>query len=248
MNEENLQNFQMETSTLGQLNHTNVVQVIGICSNTPYLYLVMEMCIGGDLYKYIHNPDKVLSFEIALIFMKDLAAALDYIHNLGIIHRDLKSLNVLLDKDMRIKLADFELSHHTGTIRSAANATECLGTLGWLAPEVAKEWPQRKSGRKQTRSFSEPRLLAPDVYAYGVIMYELLTRHDPPFTKLELESIEAFAKADPDPERFRVRTASDGVSVPEPLQKLLLSCVDPNPNRRPDFTTILRKLEGLGSC
>eukprot|EP00300_Choanocystis_sp_HF-7_P017231 c19667_g2_i4.p1 GENE.c19667_g2_i4~~c19667_g2_i4.p1 ORF type:complete len:516 (-),score=95.01 c19667_g2_i4:814-2361(-) len=90
------QKFEMEASMYGALDHPNIIQIIGICENEANVLLVLELCEEGDLYKYIHNSPKVLTYAMAQRFMRELASALDHVHSSTVAHRDLKTTNVLL--------------------------------------------------------------------------------------------------------------------------------------------------------
>eukprot|EP01114_Cavostelium_apophysatum_P016978 TRINITY_DN4943_c0_g1_i2.p1 TRINITY_DN4943_c0_g1~~TRINITY_DN4943_c0_g1_i2.p1 ORF type:complete len:1797 (+),score=541.41 TRINITY_DN4943_c0_g1_i2:200-5590(+) len=153
--------FRREIQIMSCLEHPNLVKLKGLCLNP--LCIVTEFMSGGDLYHFIHDTTKPLDWPLRVKIAIDIAAGMLYLHSAKppIIHRDLKSPNVLMaalsaDANIVAKVADFGLS---GGIQTVSN-TE-VANPSWLAPEVMNKHP-----------FTE----ASDVYSFGVILYELLTR------------------------------------------------------------------------
>ncbi|CAG8777077.1 10377_t:CDS:2, partial [Acaulospora morrowiae] len=117
-----------------QLRHENVVRFIGVCTNSNHFCIITELCDNGDMFDYMRRETKP-SFSRQIMLMHDIAMGVTYLHTRrpSIIHRDLKSMNILISVDLQAKINDFGLAR----IRPKANAsmhTQC-GTPNWQAPE-----------------------------------------------------------------------------------------------------------------
>ena len=117
---------------------------------------------GGSLRKYLHQQEPhSVPIELVLNLSLDIARGMSYLHSQGILHRDLKSENILLGEDMSVKVADFGISCLESQCGSGKGFT---GTYRWMAPEMIKE-------KHHTRKV--------DVYSFGIVLWELLTNRMP---------------------------------------------------------------------
>ena len=192
-------------------------------------YIVMELIEGTDLRSYLCSHT-VLDVDRAIIIAHDIALGLGAAHRRGIVHRDVKPQNVLIGIDGSIKLTDFGIVslYKDANAERLTTSGMTLGTVQYFAPEQAQ---------------GEIVTPAADVYALGIVMYEMLTGH-PPFdgnspVVVAMQHIQD--KPEP-PGQFNP-------DIPAALEEIILRCLEKKPGARfPDGSQLARALEKLGDA
>ncbi|KAM7059105.1 mitogen-activated protein kinase kinase kinase 10 [Molossus nigricans] len=214
-----------EARLFGALQHPNIIALRGACLSPPNLCLVMEYARGGALSRVLAG--RRVPPHVLVNWAVQVARGMNYLHNdapVPIIHRDLKSINILILEaienhnlaDTVLKITDFGLARewHKTTKMSAA------GTYAWMAPEVIRLSLFSKSS---------------DVWSFGVLLWELLTG-EVPYREIDALAV-AYGVA------MNKLTLPIPSTCPEPFARLLEECWDPDPHVRPDFGSILKQLE-----
>ncbi|KAL8097952.1 serine/threonine/tyrosine-protein kinase HT1-like [Apium graveolens] len=212
--------FTSEVVMMFGLSHPNVITFFAACKKAPVFCIITEYLAGGSLRAYLHQQEPYsLPINLVLKFAIDIAKGMQYLHSQGVLHRDLKSENLLLGEDMCVKVADFGISCLESQCGSAKGFT---GTYRWMAPEMIKE----KAHTKKV-----------DVYSFGIVLWELLTALTP-FDNMTPEQA-AFAVCQ---KNARPPLPS---TCPVPFCHLINQCWAGKPHKRPDFNKIVTTLESF---
>lgn len=218
--------FMVEMKLMSKLRHPNIVEFIGACIHNPNLAIILEFMAGGSLYRAIHRRRRNILGPFPLLktvwIAFGVAKGMAHLHSQYpvVIHRDVKSPNVLLGTNVReVKITDFGLSRLR--VNSYVN-TGPGGTPEWMAPELLRQDP-----------FNEKS----DVFSFGVILWELVMCEKP--------------WRDDHPMQIVYKVGSRGQKLPTPppescepeLRKMIVECFADDPDRRPDFTNIVDRLE-----
>ena len=220
MTDKQLAEFYDEAALMKTLRHPNILQYLGISQSGREVCICMEFMPLGSLYHLLHLPSSSYSRHRAKSICLDTVRGMNYLHQQQppIIHRDLKSHNLLVDRHWQVKVCDFGLSRITAQNQTM---TAC-GTPSWTAPEVLR------NERYTTKA---------DVYGFGVVMWELFARADP-FPGMPPFQI-VFAVG-----TQNLRPAL-GVDWPRPWVDLITRCWNEDPNARPTFEQLITIIENL---
>ena len=202
-----LRRFRAEAQHTALLNHPGVANVFDYGEEEGSGYLVMEL-VPGDPLSAILDREKVLSPDRTLSLIAQTARALSAAHAQGLVHRDVKPGNLLIDAKNRVKVTDFGIARLADQVPLTATG-QVMGTAQYLAPEQA-------TGQQATGSS--------DIYSLGIIGYECLAGHRP-FTG-ESQIAIALAQVNDDPPALPD-------SVPEPVRALIMSMLSKEPEDRP---------------
>ncbi len=210
-----VERFIREAKSVARLAHPNVVQVFDQGTDGSYVYLAMEYVAGCTLRDVLRERG-ALQPRAALGILEPVLAALGAAHRAGFVHRDMKPENVLIGDDGRVKVADFGLVRAVDTVTSTTGAV--LGTVSYLAPEQIEH------------GTADPRV---DVYACGVVLYEILTGGKPHHGDSPAQVLYQHLNEDVPPPSAVV----PGLSVE--LDELVATATARNPELRPENAVAL---------
>ncbi|KAM3689066.1 hypothetical protein ACJW31_09G017700 [Castanea mollissima] len=229
--------FSNEVTLLSRIHHRNLVQFLGYCQEGERCMLVYEFMHNGTLKEHLYGHKSINWFK-RLLIAEDAAKGIEYLHTgcvPAIIHRDLKSSNILLDKHMRAKVSDFGLSKLA--VDGASHVSSVVrGTVGYLDPEyyISQQLTDKS-----------------DVYSFGVILLQLISGHEAisnesfgvncrnivQWAKLHIESGDIQGIIDPSlHEEFDIQ------SIWKIAEKALM-CVQPQMHTRPSISEVLKEIQ-----
>ncbi|KAI4888790.1 hypothetical protein NFI96_028293 [Prochilodus magdalenae] len=209
-------NLRREGQIQQMIRHPNITQLLDILETENSYYLVMELCPGGNLMNHIYEKKRLDERE-AQKYVRQLVMAVEHLHRAGVVHRDLKIENLLLDEQDNIKLIDFGLSNCAGILGySDPFSTQC-GSPAYAAPELLS---RKKYGPKV------------DVWSIGVNMYAMLTG-TLPFT-VEPFSLKALHQRMVDKDMNPLPPSLSSAAV-----SLLKSLLEPDPAKRPNIHQVM---------
>ncbi|KAF6172184.1 hypothetical protein GIB67_024806 [Kingdonia uniflora] len=240
--------FLAQVSMVSRLKHDNVVELIGYCVDGSLRLLAYEFATNGSLHDILHGrkgvkgsqPGPVLSWATRVKIAVGAAKGLEYLHEKAqphIVHRDIKSSNVLLFEDDVAKIADFDLSNQAPDMAARLHSTRVLGTFGYHAPEYAM------TGQLSSKS---------DVYSFGVVLLELLTGRKPVDHTLPRGQQSLVTWATPRLSEDKVRQCVDqrlgGEYLPKAVAKMAAVaalCVQYEADFRPNMSIVVKALQPL---
>ncbi|XP_068657061.1 serine/threonine-protein kinase CTR1 [Aristolochia californica] len=222
--ENQLKEFLREVAIMKRVRHPNVVLFMGAVTKRPHLSIVTEYLPRGSLYRLINKAaaGELLDKRRRLRMALDVAKGINYLHCLcpPILHWDLKSPNLLVDKNWSIKVCDFGLSRFKAN--TFISSKSVAGTPEWMAPEFLRGEPSNEKS---------------DVYSFGVILWELITMQQPWSGLGPAQVVGAVA--------FQNRRLTIPPNTSPTLVALMESCWADDPKQRPSFQSIVESLKKL---
>ncbi|GAV68942.1 Pkinase_Tyr domain-containing protein/EDR1 domain-containing protein [Cephalotus follicularis] len=217
-----LEEFVSEVRIMKRLRHPNVVLFMGAVTRAPNLSIVTEFLHRGSLYRLIHRPNNQLDERRRLRMALDAARGMNYLHNCTpvIVHRDLKSPNLLVDKNWIVKVCDFGLSRMKNSTFLSTRST--AGTAEWMAPEVLRNEPSDEKC---------------DVFSFGVILWELSTLQQPWWGMNPMQVVGAVG--------FQHRRLDIPDNMDPAIADIIRKCWQTDPRLRPSFAEIMAALKPL---
>ncbi|KAE8817350.1 Serine/threonine-protein kinase CTR1 [Hordeum vulgare] len=216
--------FMREVAIMKSLRHPNIVLFMGAVTEPPNLSIVTEYLSRGSLYKLLHRSGarEVLDERRRLNMAFDVAKGMNYLHRRSppIVHRDLKSPNLLVDKKYTVKVCDFGLSRLKAN--TYLSSKSLAGTPEWMAPEVLRDEPSNEKS---------------DVYSFAVILWELMTLQQPWCNLNPAQVVAAVG--------FKGRRLEIPKDLNPQVAALIESCWINEPWRRPSFANIMETLRPL---
>lgn len=221
-NPDDIKQVQREITALKELNHPNLVQFFGMFELHNEMYIVTEYIPGGTVRSNIQKDKGDISWATRAKMANDVASAIAFLHSKNMIHRDIKSDNLLISENWNVKLCDFGLSRSVSEPKKKQRMTLC-GTDDFMAPEVTLGMDYDS---------------ACDIFSYGMFLCELILR----------EKIEDVLPRGPetffgiDSEKFLTLVPPD---APPEMVSIALKCCEYEPSKRPDAKQILQSLQPL---
>ncbi|KAJ8760737.1 hypothetical protein K2173_017847 [Erythroxylum novogranatense] len=217
-----LAEFKREVRIMRRLRHPNVVLFMGAVTRPPNLSIISEFLPRGSLYRIIHRPNCQIDEKRRIKMALDVARGMNCLHTSTptIVHRDLKSPNLLVDKNWNVKVCDFGLSRlkHNTFLSSKSTA----GTPEWMAPEVLRNEPSNEKC---------------DVYSFGVILWELATLRLPWSGMNPMQVVGAVG--------FQNRRLEIPKEIDPLVARIIWECWQNDPNLRPSFAELAAALKPL---
>lgn len=213
--------FQSEVAVLCTLRHPNILRFVGACTKPPNLMIITEFMARGTLFDVLHQSQMRVTWPMRKKFALDTCKGMRYLHDSKLLHRDLKSSNLMLDKDFNCKVGDFGLTRISRGAAAVQMTGQC-GTFQYMAVEVLANKPYSEKA---------------DVFSFGILLWEMVARKLPYFGM--------------QPMQVGIAVLQQGMrppippKCPAPLAKLMRACWDSDPNRRPSFEQLVQALEAM---
>jgi len=220
LDQEEINSFYKEIELLSQLRHPSIVQLYGFTKKEGYICLVTQYIEGGNLEKCLRNPQLQLDLTLLIEMAQNIVSAMIFLHSKNIIHRDLKTANILVENwhEGKVRVCDFGLSKIV-VAEDSTKTQNVYGTPAYSAPELPTPGHTNKV----------------DVYSFGLILWEMINRKVP-----WMELSHPF---------FIVEKVNAGerpiLDSSHPLYSIVTRCWAQSPDNRPTFSQVFKDLESV---
>uniref|UniRef100_A0A8C9SSF5 RAF proto-oncogene serine/threonine-protein kinase n=1 Tax=Scleropages formosus TaxID=113540 RepID=A0A8C9SSF5_SCLFO len=225
---EQFQAFRNEVAVLRKTRHVNILLFMGYMTKEN-LAIVTQWCDGSSLYKHLHVQETKLQMFQLIDIARQTAQGMDYLHAKNIIHRDMKSNNIFLHEGLTVKIGDFGLATVKARWSGSHQVEQPSGSILWMAPEVIR------------MQDNNPYSFQSDVYAYGIVLYELMTG-ELPYSMIASRDQIIFmvGRGYLSPDLSKLYK-----NCPKAMKRLVADCIKKSKEERPLFPQILSSIELL---
>lgn len=218
-----VQDFLNEAQILAKCRHPSVVTFFGISIQEGCYQLILELMLRGTLFQNLSNSSLPLPVPLRLQMCLDMSRGVEYLHDLNIIHCDLKSTNILIGKDWQAKITDFGLSKIKIATETTFTTERKAASIRWSAPELFKR--------------NSPRTKKSDLWSLGMVIHEVFSRKVP-FAEEPNETIVIQWINNGEKEHI-------SSECPSALSEVVTKCWNMDPKERPDPSSIIQTLKNL---
>ncbi|XP_078392863.1 serine/threonine-protein kinase A-Raf-like [Cetorhinus maximus] len=225
---EQLQAFKNEVQVLRKTRHVNILLFMGFLTK-PQMAIVTQWCESSSLYRHLHVLETKFDTFQLIDIARQTAQGMDYLHAKNIIHRDLKSNNIFLHEGLTVKIGDFGLATVKSRWSGSQQVEQPSGSILWMAPEVIR------------MQDNNPYSFQSDVYAYGIVLYEIMTG-TLPYSHINNRDQIIFmvGRGYLTPDLSKVYR-----NCPKAMKRLIVDCIKVKRDERPLFIQILASIEML---
>eukprot|EP01122_Echinamoeba_exundans_P017348 TRINITY_DN911_c2_g1_i6.p1 TRINITY_DN911_c2_g1~~TRINITY_DN911_c2_g1_i6.p1 ORF type:complete len:395 (-),score=52.10 TRINITY_DN911_c2_g1_i6:10-1194(-) len=218
-----MESFMKEASLMSTLRHPNIVLFLSASIKPPHVYIITELCSKGSLYEVLMNAaPQSITGKMRKQFALDAALGMLYLHSESLIHRDLKTTNLLVNENFSVKVADFGTSK---IVTEDRTLTQC-GTVTYAAPEIFS-----RKGRVTHKV---------DVYSFGIVLWDIICLPEELYAGYTMfDIVDEVTKSGLRPPVARIRS--------QDIRDLMTQCWSADPSQRPEFDEIVERLRQIPS-
>uniref|UniRef100_A0A7E4V9Q7 non-specific protein-tyrosine kinase n=1 Tax=Panagrellus redivivus TaxID=6233 RepID=A0A7E4V9Q7_PANRE len=211
-----------EGYVMSRIRHPNVIAFYGICCDHPPIMIALELCPGDSLLRHLVNLKEAITVGERIKFLVEAAEGMAFLQKNELVHRDLAARNCLISKFGKVKIADFGLSKLVSQLAGEQWLNQQI-PVRWMAPETLKPQPEYS--------------IKSDVWAFGILMYEVFNYGEKPWPDWENKRIATHIR--------RCQMPDLSAATPIQIKQLVADLWKLNPGDRPDFAAILKRINDI---